>query len=84
MQKSMNIDIGSGMVSIAMASRAHRRHIWAGGGIFRRALGMVAGAFHLRTGVHRGASLPHPGYMLKLVASVIVMLAISMPYLRRR
>ncbi|MCR4655252.1 MAG: ABC transporter permease [Lachnospiraceae bacterium] len=83
-QKSVNIDIGSGMVTIALAS------LLIGGTFIRsrrmslRIAGAVLGAFIFRLVYTIALRLNMPAYMLKLVSSVIVILAISGPYLKSR
>lgn len=84
-QKSVNIDIGTGMVTVALAS------LLIGGSIFRqtgkspcRILGMVVGSFIFRLVYTVALRLDMPAYMLKLVSSVIVVLAISLPYLKEQ
>lgn len=84
MQKSVNIDIGSGMVTIALASLLIGTTILGKGSVFTRALGMVLGAVIFRLVYMVALRFHIEAYMLKLVASVIVMLAISMPYLKSR
>ena len=83
-QKSAEIHIGSGMVPIALASLLIGRTLVPRGGILVRALGAVLGAFIFRVVYAVALRLDMPAYMLKLVSSVIVVLAISGPYLRRR
>ena len=82
MQKSVNIDIGSGMVTIALASLLIGSTFLGRGGIFLRALGMVLGSFVFRLVYTIALRLDMPAYMLKLVSSVIIILAIAGPYLR--
>ena len=84
MQKSMDINIGQGMVTIALASLLIGNTIMGRGGIFTRALGMVVGSFVFRLVYTIALRLDMPGFMLKLVSSVIVVLAISAPYLKSR
>jgi putative ABC transport system permease protein len=84
MQKSVNIDIGSGMVTIALASLLIGSTFLGRGGIFTRALGMVLGSFIFRLVYTIALRFDMPAYMLKLVSSVIVILAISGPYLKRQ
>ncbi len=79
-QKSVTVDIGSGMVTVALAS------LLIGGvfirrGITRRAVGAVLGAFIFRMVYTVALRFHLPAYMLKLVSSVIVVAAISVPYL---
>ena len=82
MQKSVNIDIGSGMVTIALASLLIGSTLMGRGGIFTRAVGMVLGAFVFRLVYTIALRFDMPAFMLKLVSSVIVILAISGPYLK--
>ena len=82
MQKSVNIDIGSGMVTIALASLLIGGTFLGRGGIFRRAMGMVLGSFLFRLVYTVALRLEMPAYMLKLVSSGIIILAIAGPYLR--
>lgn len=84
MQKSVNIDIGSGMVTIALASLLIGSTLLGKGGILTRAIGMVLGAFVFRLVYTFALRFQIPAYMLKLVASVIVVLAIAGPYLKSR
>lgn len=81
-QKSAEINIGSGMVTIALASLLIGTTILGRGGIFVRAVGMVLGAFLFRLVYAIALRLNMPAFMLKLVSSVIVALAISIPYLK--
>lgn len=82
-QKSVNIDIGTGMVTIALASLLI-------GGVFTgkrkipvQIFGMVLGAFIFRLVYTVALRFDMPAFMLKFVSSVIVVLAISIPYLKR-
>jgi putative ABC transport system permease protein len=84
MQKSVNIDIGSGMVTIALASLLIGSTFLGRGGIFLRAVGMVLGSFIFRLVYTVALRFDMPAYMLKLVSSIIVILAISGPYLKRQ
>ena len=82
MQKSVNIDIGSGMVTIALASLLIGATFLGRGGILLRAVGMVVGSFVFRLVYTIALRFDMPAYMLKLVSSAIVILAIAGPYLR--
>ena len=84
MQKSVSIDIGTGMLTVALASLLIGGTLVRKGGIFKRAVGMVAGAFAFRLVYTVALRLNMPAFMLKLVSSLIVILAISVPYLRGR
>lgn len=83
-QKSVNIDIGSGMVTIALASLLIGRAFAPGGGVAKRACGAVVGAVVFRLVYALALRLNMPAFMLKLVSSVIVVIAIAGPYLRSR
>lgn len=83
-QKSVDINIGAGMVTIALASLLIGNTIMGRGGILLRAIGMVVGAFVFRLVYTIALRLNMPAFMLKLVSSVIVVLAISGPYLKSR
>lgn len=83
-QKSVNIDIGSGMVTIALASLLIGSTFMGRGGILFRAVGMVLGAFVFRLVYTVALRFDMPAYMLKLVSSFIVILAISGPYLKKQ
>ena len=83
-QKSVNIDIGSGMVTIALASLLIGRACAPRGGVTRRACGAVAGAIVFRLVYALALRLNMPAFMLKLVSSIIVVIAIAGPYLRAR
>ena len=82
MQKSVNIDIGSGMVTIALASLLIGSTLIGRGGIFIQAVSMVLGAFIFRLVYTIALRFDMPAFMLKLVSSIIVILAISGPYLK--
>ncbi len=81
-QKSVNIDIGSGMVTIALASLLIGRAFAPKGGIPIRAIGAVIGAVVFRLVYAVALRLNMPAFMLKLVSSVIVVIAIAGPYLK--
>ena len=83
-QKSVDINIGQGMVTIALASLLIGGTILGKGGIFVRAVGMVLGCFVFRLVYTVALRFNMPAFMLKLVSSVIVILAISGPYLKRQ
>ena len=83
-QKSAEINIGSGMVTIALASLLIGSTLMGRGSIFTRALGMVLGAFLFRLGYAAALRMHMPAFMLKLVSSIIVALAIALPYLKQQ
>lgn len=81
-QKSVDINLGTGMVTIALASLLIGGTILGKGGIFKRALGVVIGSIIFRIVYTIALRLNMPAFMLKAVSSVIVVLAISLPYLK--
>ncbi len=83
-QKSVNIDIGTGMVTIALASLLIGNAISGKKSIPVRAVGAVAGAFIFRLVYTIALRFNMPAYMLKLVSSVIVIIAISAPYIKKQ
>ena len=83
-QKSVDINIGQGMVTIALASLLIGGTLLGHGGIFVRAVGMVLGSFIFRLVYTIALRFNMPAFMLKLVSSVIVVLAISGPYLKKQ
>ena len=81
-QKSADINIGTGMVTIALASLLIGSTFMGRGSICRRAVGVVIGSFVFRLVYTIALRFNMPAFMLKLVSSVIVILAISGPYLK--
>ena len=81
-QKSVNIDIGTGMVTIALASLLIGGTFMGRGSIPKRAVGVVLGSFIFRLVYAIALRFDMPASMLKLVSSVIVIVAISGPYLK--
>lgn len=81
-QKSAEIHIGDSMVTIALASLLIGSTLIRRGSIFARAVSMVLGAFIFRLVYAIALRLDMPAFMLKLVSSVIVALAIALPYLK--
>lgn len=83
-QKSVNIDIGTGMVTIALASLLIGNVFLGRKKISLQIVGMVLGAFVFRLVYTIALRFDMPAFMLKFVSSVIVVLAISIPYLKTR
>lgn len=83
-QKSVNIDIGSGMVTVALASLLIGRTFIRSRHLGLKIAGTVLGAFLFRLVYTIALRFNMPAYMLKLVSSVIVIIAISGPYLKTR
>lgn len=83
-QKTVNIDIGTGMVTIALASLLIGTTIMGKGSICKRAIGVVIGAFIFRLIYSIALRFNMPAFMLKLVSSIIVIIALSFPYLKTK
>ena len=84
MQKSVNIDTGTGMVTVALASLLIGNVFLGKKKMPLRIVGMVLGAFVFRLVYTIALRFDMPAFMLKFVSSVIVVLAISIPYLKTR
>lgn len=82
MQKSVNIDIGGGMVTVALASLLIGNAFMGKGKIYKRAIGAVIGACIFRIVYAVALKFDMPAYMLKLVSSIIVIIAIAGPYIK--
>ncbi len=83
-QKSVTVDIGSGMVTVALASLLIGGVFLGRRSIPLRALGAVLGAFVFRLVYTIALRFNLPAFMLKLISSVIVVIAISGPYLKKQ
>ena len=83
-QRSVNIDIGTGMVTIALASLLIGRVIVTKRSIPLRAIGVVIGSVVFRLIYAIALRFDMPAFMLKLVSSVIVVIALSGPYLKSK
>ena len=83
-QKSVNIDIGTGMVTVALASLLIGGVFMRKGKITAKAIGVVIGAVVFRLVYTVALRFNMPASMLKLVSSVIVIIAISGPYLKSK
>lgn len=83
-QKSVNIDIGSGMVTIALASLLMGGVIVTKGSVTKKAVGAVLGAILFRLVYTIALRFNMPAYMLKMVSSIIVIIAISGPYFKKQ
>ncbi len=78
--KAANIDIGTGMLTIALASLLIGRLFFRNKGVGHGVVGAVIGAIFFRLVYTMALRLNMPAFMLKLVSAVIVILAISGPY----
>lgn len=83
-QKSVNIDIGTGMVTVALASLLIGGVFCKTGKLGKKVAFMTVGALIFRTVYAAALRLKMPTHMLKLVSSVIVIIAIFVPYFKDR
>ena len=83
-QKSVSIDIGTGMLTMALASLLIGNTFMGKGSILKRAIGVVLGSVIFRVVYTIALRFNMPAFMLKFVSSVIVVIAISGPYLKSR
>lgn len=84
MQKSVNIDTGTGMVTVALASLLIGNVFLGKKKMPLRIAGMVLGAFVFRLVYTIALRFDMPAFMLKLVSSLVVIAAISIPYLKEQ
>jgi putative ABC transport system permease protein len=83
-QKSCDINLGTGMVTIALASLIIGETIIGKGGMPGRICGVVLGSCLYRFIVAIALRLNVPAECLKLVSSLIVAFAIALPYLKKQ
>ena len=83
-QKSCDITLGTGMVTIALASLIIGESIIGKGSILKRVCGVVFGSCLYRFLVAVALRLNVPAECLKLVSAIIVAVAIAFPYLKKR
>ncbi len=84
-QKSADINIGTGMVTIALASLIIGQTLIGNKGtILRRILGTILGSVLYRFIVAIALRLSVPAEALKLVSAIIVAVAIAAPYVRKK
>ena len=83
-QRSAEVNIGSGVLTVALASLLIGRVLVSRGSIPLKAAGAVAGAFLFRLIYALALQLKMPAYMLKLTSAVIVALTIALPYLKKK
>ena len=83
-QKSFDINMGSGIVTVALASLLIGGVLMKRGPIALRAVFAVVGAFIFRLVYAIALRFNMPSFMLKAVSAVIVVAAISGPYLARQ
>ena len=82
--KSASIDIGTGIVTIALASLLIGRAFMGKGKLVFRIIGAVIGSFVFRLVYTIALRFNMPASMLKLVSSVIVIIAIAGPYFKKQ
>ena len=82
-QKSCDINLGTGMVTIALASLIIGETLVGKGGMLRRVLGAILGSCLYRLFVAVALRLNVPAECMKLVSALIVAIAIASPTLRR-
>ncbi|MCQ2553842.1 MAG: ABC transporter permease, partial [Clostridia bacterium] len=82
--KSTNIDIGTGMLTIALASLLIGRMFFRKGGVSLGVFGAIIGAILFRIVYTFALRLNMPASMLKLISSVIVIIAIAGPYFLKK
>ena len=83
-QKSCDINLGTGMVTIALASLIIGESIIGKGSMLKRIIGVILGSCLYRFIVAIALRLNVPAECLKLVSAIIVAAAIAFPYLKRQ
>lgn len=83
-QKSCDINLGTGMVTIALASLIIGETLVGKGSMFKKITGVILGSCLYRFIVALALRLNVPAEALKLVSAVIVAAAISLPYLKEK
>ena len=83
-QKSCDINLGTGMVTIALASLIIGESIIGKGSVVRRVIGVILGSCLYRFIVAVALRLNVPAECLKLVSAIIVAVAIAFPYLKKK
>lgn len=83
-QKSCDINLGTGMVTIALASLIIGETLIGKGSIFKKVIGVILGSCLYRFIVAVALRMNVPAEALKLVSAIIVAAAISFPYLKEK
>lgn len=81
-QRTADINLGTGMVIIGLASLIIGEAFFRRSGIYLKAVGALVGSIIYRFIIALALRLDLPSEFLKLISAVIVALAISAPYLR--
>ena len=83
-QKSCDINLGTGMVTIALASLIIGETLIGKGTMFKRIVGVILGSCLYRFAIAIALRLHIPAECLKLVSAVIVAIAIASPYIKNQ
>lgn len=83
-QKSCDINIGTGQVTIALASLIIGETLVGRGKVMKRIFGVILGSCLYRFIVAIALRFNVPAECLKLVSSIIVAVAIALPYLKQQ
>ena len=83
-QKFTDINMGQGIVTVALASLLIGGAIFSRASVKVRAIGAVVGAIIFRLVYAIALRFQMPSYMLKLVSAVIVIFAIFIPYIKKQ
>ena len=82
--RSCDINLGTGMVTIALASLIIGETLMGKGGIKKRIVGVILGSCLYRFIVAIALRLDVPAESLKLVSAIIVAVAIAFPYVKKQ
>lgn len=83
-QKSCDINLGTGMVTIALASLIIGETLIGKGSVLRKVIGVILGSCLYRFIVAIALRMNVPAEALKLVSAIIVAIAIAFPYLKQQ
>ena len=83
-QKSCDINLGTGMVTIALASLIIGETLVGKGTMLKRIIGVVLGSCLYRFIVAIALRMSVPAECLKLVSALIVAIALAIPYFKNR
>lgn len=83
-QKSCDINLGTGMVTIALASLIIGETLIGKGSMLKRIVGVILGSCLYRFIVAVALRMNVPAECLKLVSSIIVAVAIALPYIKQQ
>ncbi|MDO4322567.1 MAG: ABC transporter permease [Lachnospiraceae bacterium] len=83
-QKTCDINLGTGMVTIALASLIIGETLIGKSSVFRRIVGVIVGSCLYRFAIAIALRLHIPAECLKLVSAVIVAIAIASPYMKKQ